>query len=338
MSAIGWAEDQAQDSGTQGRAMKILMTGATGLVGTALTESLVGDGHRVVRLSRPGPQDKSSRRMTGVTDVVWDAKAAANGAGLGLADGPARSQVEGADAVVNLAGASVAGGRWTEKRKAVLRSSRIETTRGLISMMRGLSAAPKVLVSASAMGIYGSRGDEVLTEESAPGEDFLSGLAVEWEIEAQKAESLGMRVVFARFGVILAKRGGALPAMMRPFQFFVGGRMGSGEQWISWVTLQDVVGILRMALENAAVSGAINVVSPQPVRNAEFAKELGRAMHRPAVVPAPAFALRLALGTEMAEGMLLGSQRVEPQRLTQLGYRFQHSDLSSALDAVLVSP
>jgi uncharacterized protein len=317
--------------------MKILVTGATGLVGTALTKSLVADGHSVVRLSRPGTQEKRSAPSAGVADVAWDAKAAANGAALGLADGPARSQVEGAEGVVNLAGASVAGGRWTLKRKAVLRSSRIETTRGLIAMMRGLSAAPKVLVSASAMGIYGSRGDEVLTEESAPGEDFLSRLAVEWEIEASKAKSLGMRVVFARFGVILAKHGGALPAMMKPFQFFVGGRMGSGEQWISWLTLEDVVGILRMALENAAVSGAINVVSPQPVRNAEFARQLGRAMHRPAVVPAPAFALRLALGAEMAEGMLLSSQRVEPQKLKQLGYRFQRSDLPSALGAVLAS-
>jgi uncharacterized protein (TIGR01777 family) len=317
--------------------MKILMTGATGLVGTALTKSLVADGHSVVRLSRPDKQEKRSAPIAGVTDVAWDAEAAVNDAALGLADGGSRSQVEGADGAVNLAGASVAGGRWTEKRKAVLRSSRIETTRGLIAMMRGLSAAPKVLVSASAMGIYGSRGDEVLTEESAPGEDFLSRLAVAWESEASKAKSLGMRVVFARFGVILAKHGGGLPAMMKPFQFFVGGRMGSGEQWTSWVTLEDVVGILRMALENAAVSGAMNVVSPQPVRNAEFAKELGRAMHRPAVVPAPAFALRLALGTEMAEEMLLGSQRVEPQRLKQLGYRFQHSDLSSALAAVLAT-
>jgi uncharacterized protein len=317
--------------------MKILMTGANGLVGTALTKSLVADGHSVVRLSRPGTQGKRNAPSFGVTDVAWDAQAAASGVALGMPDGASRSQVEGAEGVVNLAGASVAGGRWTEKRKAVLRSSRVETTRGLIAMMRGLSAAPKVLVSASAMGIYGNRGDEVLTEESAPGEDFLSRLAVDWETEASKAKSLGMRVVFARFGVILAKHGGGLPAMMKPFQFFVGGRMGSGEQWISWVTLQDVVGILRMALENAAVSGAINVVSPQQVRNAEFATELGRAMHRPAVVPAPAFALRLALGAEMAEGMLLGSQRVEPQRLKQLGYRFQHSELPSALSAVLAS-
>lgn len=314
--------------------MKILMTGATGLVGTALTKSLVADGHSVVRLSRPGAQEKRSGPSAGVTDVAWNAQAAAPG----LADDPSRSQVEGADGVINLAGASVAGGRWTEKRKAVLRSSRIESTRGLIAMIGGLSAAPKVMVSASAMGIYGSRGDEMLTEESAPGEDFLSRLAVDWESEASKAKSLGTRVVFARFGVILAKHGGGLPAMMKPFQFFVGGRMGSGKQWISWVTLQDVVGILRMALENGAVSCAINVVSPQPMRNAEFAKELGRAMHRPAVVPAPAFALRLALGTEMANGMLLGSQRVEPQRLKELGYRFQHRDLPSALAAVLATP
>jgi uncharacterized protein (TIGR01777 family) len=325
----------AQDWNIQKADMKILMTGATGLVGTALTKSLVADGHSVVRLSRPGTQGKSSA-ATGITDVAWDAKEAA-GAVLGLADGPARTQVEGANAAVNLAGAAIAGGRWTEKRKEALRSSRIETTCGLVAMMRRLDTPPRVLVSASAIGIYGSRADEVLTEGSAPGGDFLSHLAAEWESEARKAEASGVRVVLARFGIILAKHGGALPPMMKPFQFFAGGRIGTGSQWISWVTLEDVVGILRLALENAPVSGAINVVSPQPVRNADFARELGRAMYRPAVVPAPAFALRLALGAEMANGMLLASQRVEPQRLQQIGYHFRHSDLPSALAAVLAS-
>jgi uncharacterized protein len=309
--------------------MKILMTGATGLVGTALIQSLANDGHGVVRLTRPGKTERTAGSIPHVTDVAWNVAAAG-----GVSESE-RSAVQNADAVVNLAGASIAGARWTEKRKAVLRSSRMETTRGLVAMMRGMSPRPKVLVSASAIGIYGSRGDEVLTEESAPGNDFLSSIAMEWESEARKAESLGMRVVLARFGIILAKHGGALPQMMRPFQFFFGGRMGSGNQWISWVTLEDVVGILRLALENAAVIGAVNVVAPQPVRNSEFAKELGHAMHRPAAFPAPAFALRLALGQEMADSMLLGSQRVESRSLENVRYTFLNPELPAALAGVL---
>jgi hypothetical protein len=194
---------------------------------------------------------------------------------------------------------------------------------------------PKVLISASAIGYYGDRGDEVLTEESKPGDNFLARIAVEWEVEAKKAEALGMRVVLMRFGVILAKHGGALPAMMKPFQFFVGGKIGSGKQWISWITLEDVIGIMRYALDSVDVNGVMNVVAPQPVRNAEFAQELARAMHRPALFPAPAFALRLALGAEMADSLLLVSERVEPARLTDLKYRFLHSDLHSGLSAVL---
>src|SRR5580704_11452582 len=195
--------------------------------------------------------------------------------------------------------------------------------------------ALKVLISASAIGYYGDRGDEVLTEESKPGDNFLARVAMEWEVEAKTAEALGMRVVLMRFGVILAKHGGALPAMMKPFQYFVGGKIGSGRQWISWITLDDVIGVMRYALDSVDVSGVMNVVAPQPVRNAEFARELARAMHRPALFPAPAFALRLALGAEMADSLLLASERVEPARVTDLKYRFLHSDLHSGLSAVL---
>jgi hypothetical protein len=194
---------------------------------------------------------------------------------------------------------------------------------------------PKVLISASAIGYYGDRGDEVLTEESKPGDNFLARIAVEWEVEAKKAEALGMRVVLMRFGVILAKHGGALPAMMKPFQFFVGGKIGSGRQWISWITLEDVIGIMRYALDSVDVSGVMNVVAPQPVRNAEFTRELARAMHRPALFLAPAFALRLALGAEMADSLLLASERVEPARLAGAGFTFRHPDLRPALQAVL---
>jgi uncharacterized protein len=240
----------------------------------------------------------------------------------------------GADAVVNLAGASIGGGRWTAERKGLLRSSRVDTTRALVAALAKMKAQPRVLVSASAIGYYGSRGDESLAEESAAGKDFLASLAREWEAEAQNAEALGIRVVRARFGIILARHGGALAKMLLPFKLGVGGRVGSGQQWMSWVTLEDVVGILRLALENRAVQGAVNVVAPGAVRNAEFTKELARALHRPALFPAPAFALRMALG-EIADALLLSSQRVVPQRLQQLGYRFLHPELPATLNNIL---
>jgi uncharacterized protein len=315
--------------------MKVLMTGATGLVGTALTKALVRDGHTVCRMMRR----ETVSRKTGspvqaagprVIDVPWDPEASG---GLTFAD--SQGDIAGADAVVNLAGASIAGTRWTQQGKMVLRSSRVRTTGSLVSALGRLKTVPKVLVSASAIGYYGSRGDEALTEDSKAGDDFLAKVAVDWEAEAKKAEALGMRVVLARFGIILAKHGGALPQMMRPFQFFVGGRMGSGQQWVSWITLDDVIGIIRYALENASATGVVNLVAPKPVRNAEFAKVLARAMHRPAFLPAPAFALRLALGREMADSTLLTSERVEPARLRQLGYRFVHESLPEALAHIL---
>lgn len=314
--------------------MRVLVAGSTGLVGTALVNALTLDGHTVCRLVRRETvtgKKGSEARGAGqrVFDVAWDPEASG---GSSFTDPQGR--IAGADAVVNLAGASIAGGRWTTERKMMLRSSRVRTTRALVSELRRMNVRPKVLVSASAIGIYGNRGEEVLTEESKAGGDFLAGVAQEWEAEGSKAEALGMRVVIARFGIILAQHGGALQQMMRPFQFFAGGKIGSGQQWMSWVTLEDVVGIVRYALENAAVSGAVNVVAPQPVRNAEFTRQLARAMHRPALFPAPAFALRLALG-EMADALLLASQRVTPQRLASLGYPFLHPDLPTSLAAVL---
>src|SRR6266851_5603066 len=297
--------------------MKILVTGSSGLVGTALVRALARAGHTVCRLVRP--QSAGGEGAREGFAVAWNpATGELGGAGVG------------ADAVVNLAGASIADGRWTTLRKALLRSSRIDTTRTLVGALAKMNARPSVLVSASAIGIYGDRGDEALTEESKPGTDFLAGLAQEWEAEALKAEALGIRVVLARFGIILAREGGALPKMMVPFKLGAGGKLGSGQQWMSWVTLEDVVGILRFAIENASVRGAINIVSPQPLQNAEFTKALANAMHRPALFPAPAFALRLALG-EMADALLLSSQRVAPQALEKLGYRFLQSDLSAAL-------
>jgi uncharacterized protein len=303
--------------------MKVLVTGATGLVGTALVESLRGDGHDVCRLLRRKDEDEQHAKQQ--CDLDWEPQSIAFG-----------EAAQNADAVVNLAGASIADGRWTDDRKELLRGSRMGTTRALVAAIEKMSPRPKVLVSASAIGYYGARGDEVLTEESASRADFLSQLAEEWEAEALRASALGVRVVLPRFGVILAKQGGALPKMMLPFKIGAGGKLGSGKQWISWVALEDVVRVIRFAIENDAVRGAINLTAPQPVTNAEFTKVLARAMHRPAFFTVPPFALRIMLG-EMADALLLTGQRVLPQALENYGYQFQYRDLKSALAAILKS-
>ena len=301
--------------------MKILVTGSSGMVGTALVSALARGGHTVCRLVRPQSAGGEGAKEGFV--VAWNpATGELGGAGVG------------ADAVVNLAGASIADGRWTVQRKALLRSSRIDTTRALVGALTKMNARPSVLVSASAIGYYGDRGNEALTEDSKPGGNFLAGLAQEWEAEALKAEGLGIRVVLPRFGIVLAREGGALPKMMLPFKIGVGGKLGSGRQWMSWVTLEDVVGILRFAIENAPVRGAINIVSPQPLQNVEFTKVLAKVMRRPALFPAPTFALRLALG-EMADALLLSSQRVLPRAIEKLGYRFLHADLPTALKSLV---
>lgn len=302
--------------------MKILITGSSGLIGTALTRELLRAGHTVCRLVRPGTAPTPSRFPQGF-DVSWNP-----------ATGELGGAAVGADAVVNLAGASIAEGRWTPQRKQLLRTSRTETTRALVAALAKMAARPRVLISASAIGYYGNRGDEVLTEDSTPGTDFLSAVAKDWEAEASKAEALGIRVVFARFGVVLARNGGALPQIMRPFQFGVGGKIASGRQWMSWITLEETIAILRLMLENEHIRGSVNVVSPQPVTNAQFTKTLAAALHRPALFPAPAFALRLLLG-EMADALLLSSQRILPAQLQRLNYPFQHPDLRSALTTVL---
>jgi uncharacterized protein (TIGR01777 family) len=300
--------------------MKVLISGGSGLVGVALTGSLRADGHSVCHLVRPGGKAAPG-------DVQWNPLSA-------LVDVPA---MEGYDAVVNLNGASIAGGRWTSKRKTILRSSRVDSTRVLVDALSHLRQPPRVFVCASATGYYGNRGDEVLKETSGYGNDFLAILCRAWEGEAARAASSGIRTVIARFGIILCAEGGALPRMLTPFKFGAGGRLGSGKQWMSWIALEDVVRVLRAAIDDARWNGPVNLVSPEPVRNSDFTRVLASVLHRPAIFPAPALALRLALG-EMADALLLSSQRVLPECLEQYGFAFRYENLEAALHAVLAKP
>lgn len=309
--------------------MNILMTGATGLVGTALVKTFTAEGHTVYRLTR-ADSVKASVKQAGVFDLPWNPSRGE----IGAASRPDPVQVPAdVDAIINLAGAPIFGGRWTKERKAVLRSSRVDITSGLVSAIAKMKKRPGVLISTSAIGYYGDRGDELVTEESVPGTDFLAKLAQEWENEAVKAETLGVRVVLLRFGIILAKQGGALPQMMAPVKFGLGGALGSGQQWTSWIALQDVVAITQEAIRNEAWHGPINLVAPNAMRNADFTKVLAKIMHRPAVLGAPAFVLRMAMG-EMAEA-LLGGVHAAPRVLEKHGYRFMYAHLDEALRAIL---
>ncbi len=299
--------------------MRILISGSTGLVGLALVKALEGQGHAIARLVRPGTR-QGSAGGAGAQDIAWDPVAGQFGA----------AAAEGADALIHLAGASIADGRWDPLRKQLLRTSRVDATRHLTGALAKLQRPPRVILAASAIGYYGNRGDETLSEASAPGNDFLTGVCREWETETARATDFGARVVSLRFGIILAAHGGALPKIVLPFKLGLGGRLGNGRQWMSWVTLPEVVSIVQFALSNAALTGPVNVVSPNPLRNSEFTTVLAKAIHRPALFPAPAFALRLALG-EMADALLLGSQRVLPTRLADSGYTFQQPSLAGAL-------
>jgi uncharacterized protein (TIGR01777 family) len=288
--------------------MRVLVTGGTGLVGNPACHALRAAGHAVTVVSRePG---RVPARAIG-----WD----------GL-----RAAMPETDAIVNLAGDPIAGGRWTAARKQEIRRSRIEATRALVEAIAAAEPRPGVLVNASAVGYYGDRGDAPLDENAAPGHDFLARVCVDWEGEARRAEALGVRVVRLRFGIVLAPDGGALSAMLLPFRAGVGGRLGSGRQWVSWIYRDDVVGLIRDALANDAYAGAVNVTSPNPVTNADFTRALGRAVRRPTLLPVPGLALRLALG-EMAT-MLLEGQRVLPAVAQRVGYAWRQPELPAALE------
>ena len=281
--------------------MNITVTGATGFIGRHLVQSLARDGHSVRALSR----------------AAWDV----------LAGEPPAESLAKADAVVHLAGVPVAQ-RWSGGAKKKIRATRVQGTHHLVTALSTLSQRPEVLVCASAIGIYGDRGDEVLTEASPIATGFLADVCRDWEREADLAEALGIRVVKLRFGIALGRKGGALEKMLPPFRAFVGGRVGTGSQWMSWIHIADIVGLIRHAIEHP-VSGAMNATAPNPVRNREFARELGAALHRPAIFPVPAMALRIFLG-EMAS-VLLASQRVVPRAAESTGYRFAFPDLGGAL-------
>ncbi len=295
--------------------MHIAVTGASGLVGSALVPFLTRGGHRVTRLVRRAP---------GKQEVAWD-----------LAEGIKElSWVEGVDAVVHLAGENIAAGRWTEGRKAMIRRSRVEGTRGLCESLARLGRRPKVLVTASAVGFYGDRGGELLTEDSAPGGDFLARVCQEWEAATEPASRAGIRVVHLRFGMILSPAGGALKKMLLPFKLGAAGRIGSGAQYMSWIAIDDAIGAIFQALDAESLRGPVNAVAPAPVTNAEYTRVLARVLSRPAVATMPAFAARLAFG-EMADALLLSSQRVMPSRLQGSGYRFQFPELEPALRHLL---
>ncbi len=301
--------------------MKIIVTGASGLIGSALVSSLLTQGHQVTTLVR---QESQQRTQMDVNAVPWNPTA-------GELDA---ARLVGHDAAVHLAGESIAEGRWTDEKKRRIRASRIESTRLLAESLAQLQTRPHTFVCASAIGYYGDRGAEVLTEASAPGTDFLAQVCREWEEASEPARAAGIRTVNLRFGVVLSEAGGALAKMLTPFKLGVGGRIGSGKQYMSWIALDDAVGAIAHALTNESVAGPVNVVAPQPVTNSEFTKALGHALGRPTIFPVPAFGLRLALG-EMADALLLSSARVEPAQLKATGYQFNYPQLDAALRHVL---
>jgi uncharacterized protein (TIGR01777 family) len=297
--------------------VKILVSGASGLVGAALVPSLASQGHNVKRLVRhtiTNPRE----------EIHWEPAE-------GLID---ENHLEDFDAVVHLAGENIAARRWSAAQKERIASSRVKGTKLLAGALAGVMHPPKVLVSASAIGYYGNRGDEILTEEHEPGTGFLSDTSRAWEEATEAAEQKGIRVVRLRFGIVLSPAGGALAKMLLPFKMGVGGKVGNGRQYMSWIALDDVVGAIQHAITNEDIMGPVNVVAPKAATNAEFTKALGWALSRPTIFPMPAFAARLAFG-EMGDELLLGSTRVEPRKLLSSGYTFQYPELDGALRHLL---
>ena len=292
--------------------MDVLVSGSSGLIGSALVSALGNEGHRVLRLTRSGEDSEDA--------VRWDPSAGTIDAVL----------LEGIDAVVHLAGESIAEGRWTVAKKARIRDSRVQGTRLLAETIAGLPAPPSVMVSGSAVGYYGDRGNELLREDRESGSDFLAEVCREWEAAAHPAREAGIRVVHPRIGVVLSTEGGALARTLPIFKLGGGGRIGSGRQYLSWIALDDVVGAIIHALTTDSLDGPANVGSPNPLTNMEYTKTLGQVLNRPTIFPLPAPMARLALG-EVADALLLASQRIEPAKLKETGYEFRHPELEGAL-------
>jgi uncharacterized protein (TIGR01777 family) len=293
---------------------RIVVAGGSGFIGEPLVRRLLARGDDVAVLTRNPSKVRAGRA------IVWNPPS----------EGSWMDDVANADVVINLAGENVGGGRWTAERKKRIMESRVAATSALVSAMSSKPAQSQVLISASATGFYGDRGDETLDESSPPGSGFLAEVTKRWEELAHGAEPFA-RVVILRFGVILAKDGGALAKLLLPFRLGAGGPMGSGKQWMPWVDRDDILRIIEWSIDHDAARGAYNVTAPDPARNRDFARTLGRVLHRPALIPAPAFALRLILGAEMANEMLLGGQRVLPKRAAEEGFEFAHPELEAAL-------
>lgn len=293
---------------------RVLLTGSSGFLGSALLPSLKARGFEVTRLVRGVAAKEDEIRW----NPAWP---------------PSSEAISGFDALIHLAGETVVG-RWTASKKTKIRDSRVTGTRNLVHALLEAKDRPRVLISASAIGYYGDRGDELLNELSASGSGFLADVCREWEAAAQPAVNAGIRTALVRTGVVLSRDGGALKKMLLPFRMGIGGNIGSGRQWMSWIHLQDWIGAIHHILKNDLVQGPVNLVGPKPVTNAEFTKTLASVLSRPAIFPVPAFVAKLAFG-QMGEEVLLGSQRVEPARLVTSGYPFQYSDLRKALEAVL---
>jgi uncharacterized protein (TIGR01777 family) len=308
--------------------MRFVVAGGTGFIGSPLAEVYAEEGHDVRVLTRGLPDGEARHDpgtgKPGITRVGWRPSGAA---------GRWAEVVDDADAVINLAGESLGDKRWTPQRKAVLHDSRILPTRSLVDAIGKAAKPPRVFISSSAVGYYGPSGAEPKTETAPAGNSFLARLAEEWESEARKAESTGSRVVLLRSGVVLEKTGGALPKMMRPFRYFVGGPIGSGRQYMSWIHRLDIVEMVRWIIETPGVIGPVNAAAPHPVTNREFARALGRALRRPSLVPAPAFALKALFG-EMAEPLLLTGQRVIPAKAQSHGYHFRYPEIDIAMRGI----
>jgi len=297
--------------------VRILVSGSSGLIGSALTRALASGSHTVVRLAR------SSVRVDGAS-VSWDPERQTID----------RAGLEGFDAVVHLAGEPILG-RWTAAKKRRIRDSRVLGTQLLAEALGSLAQRPSVLVCASAAGYYGDRGGEILTEDSTPGRGFLAGVAQAWESAAESARGAGIRVVHIRTGLVLARAGGLLKTILPPFQLGLGGPIGRGRSWWSWITLDDLVAAYRFAIVREGITGAVNAAAPNPVTNADFARMLGAVLKRPALLPVPPLALRLVFGREAADDAMLSGTRLHPARLLAAGFRFQYAELEAALRRVL---